>query len=59
MSDNKQHIITPEMKKTFDILISYGFSETDARSAVENINDKKSVEEAFKWLSKNDKLINS
>jgi len=50
MSDNKQPIITPEMKKTFDILISYGFSETDARSVVENTNDIKSVEEASKNL---------
>jgi len=59
MSDNKQNIITQEMKKTFDILISYGFSEMDAKLAVDNIKDKKSVEEAFNWLSKNDKLINS
>jgi len=57
MPDKKQ-IVTLEMKETFDILIAYGFSETDAKTAVNNIKDKKNLKEAFEWLSENDKSIN-
>jgi len=58
MTDMKLVIRTPsleaEIKIVIDILCGYGFSEENAKLAVENIKDKKSVDEALDWLFDND-----
>lgn len=58
MSDPKLVIKNPtieaEIKIVIDILIAYGFSEENAKLAVENIEDKNSVDEALDWLFEND-----
>ena len=46
--------IEAEIKVVIDILTAYGFSEENAKLAVKNIKDKKSVDEALDWLSEND-----
>ena len=37
-----------------NILTAYGFSEENAKLAIKNIKDKKSVDEALEWLLEND-----
>jgi hypothetical protein len=46
--------IEAEIKVVIDILLAYGFSEENAKLAVENIKDKRSVDEALEWLLEND-----
>ena len=50
----KNPTIEAEIKIVIDILIAYGFSEENAKLAVENIEDKNSVDEALDWLFEND-----
>jgi hypothetical protein len=62
MSDMKLIIRTPtinaEKKIVIEILTAYGFTEKDAKLAVENIKDKNSVDEALDWLNENNILAN-
>jgi hypothetical protein len=37
-----------------NILTAYGFSEENAKLAIKNIKDKRSVDEALEWLLGND-----
>jgi hypothetical protein len=58
MSDYKLFIRIPsikaEIKVVIDILMGFGFSEDNAKIAVQNIKDKKNVDEALDWLHAND-----
>jgi hypothetical protein len=50
--------IEAESKIVINILIAYGFSDENAKLAIKNIKDKRSVDEALDWLYANDIYAN-